>query len=406
MSTTVLISGASVAGPITAFWLRRLGFTPTVVERTPQPRLGLGGHAVDLFAGAVDVIERMGVLARVEAARTRTDTVEVVRPGRRPVVVPMATITSGLTTGRHLEVMRGELARILHESVRDDVEHLFGDEVVALDDGPDGVDVTFARAAPRRFDLVIGADGMHSGIRGLVFGAERDFRHDLGGHLAAFTLPGADLHPGRMVTLPQVDRTVGLYPVRQTGEARALFLFRDPTDHDRHDTAAQKRLLRRVFGADGWEVPRLLAAMEDAPDFYLDSISQIRMPSWSRGRVTLVGDAGYCSGPAVGGGTSIAAVGAYLLAHHLAAADGDHTLAYPAYERAMEPIVRGARQIGPEVMRTIVPRTRVEAALFGPALRVLAALPSPVVRRVVARGSATARVLDGLVLPEMAVSSG
>src|SRR3954468_18340262 len=140
MAQTVLISGASVAGPITAFWLRRLGFTPTVVERTPQPRRGLGGHAVDLFAGAVDVIERMGVLARVEAARTRTDSVEVVRPGRRPVVVPMATITSGMTTGRHLEVMRAELARILHESVRDDVEHLFGDEVVALDDGPGGVD--------------------------------------------------------------------------------------------------------------------------------------------------------------------------------------------------------------------------------------------------------------------------
>src|SRR4051812_47035662 len=172
MARTVLISGASVAGPITAFWLRRLGFTPTVVERTPRPRLGLGGHAVDLFAGAVDVIERMGLLARVEAARTGTDTVEVVRPGRRPVVVPMAAITSGLTTGRHIEIMRGELACILHESVRDEVEHLFGDEVVALDDGPDGADVTFAHAAPRRFDLVIGADGLHSGIRGLVFGAE------------------------------------------------------------------------------------------------------------------------------------------------------------------------------------------------------------------------------------------
>jgi 2-polyprenyl-6-methoxyphenol hydroxylase-like FAD-dependent oxidoreductase len=406
MSQTVLISGASVAGPITAYWLRRLGFTPTVVERTPQPRMGLGGHAVDLFAGAVDTIERMGVLASVEAARTRTDSVELVRPGRRSVVVPMAAITSGLTAGRHIEIMRGELARILHEAVRDDVEHVFDDEIVALDDGPDGVDVTFAHAAPRRFDLVIGADGMHSGVRRLVFGDESRFRHDLGGYLAAFTLPGAGLHPGRMVTMPQVDRLVGMYPVRQTGEARALFLFRSAAGVDHHDITAQQELVRRTFGEDGWQVPRLLAAMQDAPDFYLDPISQIRMPSWSRGRITLVGDAGYCSGPAVGGGTSVAAVGAYLLAHHLAAAGGAHAVAYPAYERAMSDIVLGARRIGPEVLRTTVPRTRFEVALFGPALRLLSALPSPLVRRVVARGSATGKVLGGLRLPEAAVTSG
>jgi 2-polyprenyl-6-methoxyphenol hydroxylase-like FAD-dependent oxidoreductase len=406
MTRTVLISGASVAGPITAYWLRRLGFTATVVERTPRPRMGLGGHAVDLFAGAVDVLERMGVLADVQAARTRTDTVELIRPGRCSTVIPMAAIAAALSAGRHIEIMRGELARILHEAVRDDVEHLFGDEIVTLDDDPDGVDVTFAHAAPRTFDLVIGADGLHSGVRGLVFGAESRFRHDLGGHLAAFTFPAPDLHPGRMVTLPQVDRLVGIYPVRQTGEARALFLFRSAVAADRHDVTAQKQLLRDVFGGDGWEVPRLLAAMADAPDFYLDSISQIVLPSWSRGRVTLVGDAGYCSGPAVGGGTSVAVVGAYLLAHHLGVTAGDHTIAYPAYERAMSSLVMGARGIGPEVMRTIVPRSRVEAALFGPALRVLSVLPSAVVRRVVARGSATGRVLGGLELPEVAATSG
>src|SRR3954452_6029716 len=402
MSQTVLISGASVAGPITAYWLRRLGFTPTVVERTPQPRMGLGGHAVDLFAGAVDTIERMGVLASVEAARTRTDSVELVRPGRRSVVVPMTALTNGLTTGRHIEIMRGELARILHGAVRDDVEHLFGDEITAVDDGPDGVDVTFAHAAPRRFDLVIGADGLHSGVRRLVFGDESGYRHFLGGNLAAFTYPDPTLRPGRMITMPRVDRLVGVYPVRQTGEARALFLFRAGSEVDRHDVTAQKDLLRRTFP----EVPRLLAAMPDAPDFYFDSISQIRMPSWSRGRVTLVGDAGYCSGPAVGGGTSVAAVGAYLLAHHLGAAGGNHAAAYPAYERAMSDIVLGARRIGPEVLRTTVPRTRFEVALFGPALRLLSALPSPVVRRVVARGSATGKVLGGLRLPEAAVTSG
>jgi 2-polyprenyl-6-methoxyphenol hydroxylase-like FAD-dependent oxidoreductase len=399
VAKTVLISGASVAGPITAYWLRRLGFAPTVVERTPQPRLGLGGHAVDLFAGAVDVMERMGVLAQVEEARTRTDSVEIVRPGRRPVVVPMTALTAGLTTGRHIEIMRGELARILHGAVRDDVEHLFGDEITAVDDGPDGVDVTFAHAAPRRFDLVIGADGLHSGVRRLVFGEESGYRHFLGGNLAAFTFPDPSLRPGRMITLPRVDRLVGVYPVRQTGEARALFLFRAASEVDRHDVAAQMDLLRRLFP----EVPRLLAAMRDAPDFYFDSISQIRMPSWSRGRVTLVGDAGYCSGPAVGGGTSVAAVGAYLLAHHLGAAGGDHRVAYPAYERALRPIVAGAWGIGPEVMRTIVPRSRMAAALFGPALRVLTMLPAGVVRRVVERGSATGRVLGGLELPGEAV---
>ncbi|HZG89443.1 MAG TPA: FAD-dependent monooxygenase [Pseudonocardia sp.] len=408
MGRTVLISGASVAGPVLAYWLSRLGFTPTVVERTPRVRLGTGGHAVDLFGPAVEVVDRMGLLDPVEAARTRTDEIRIVRAGGRYTDVRMADLVAGLTEDRHVEIMRGELAGILHGAVRDDVEHLFGDAIHTLDQDPDGVDVTFEHGPPRRFDLVVGADGLHSGVRGLAFGAESRFSRFLGGYLAAFTLPGADLEPGRMLLHNAVDRLAGLYPVWQTGEARAVFLFRAGPDvaPDHRDVEAQRWLLRRVFATDGWEVPRLLDAADHAADFYLDSISQIRMDSWTRGRVTLVGDAGYSPGPAVGGGTTIAAVGAYVLAHQLAAHPDDHAAGLRGYEHAMRELVVSSREIGPAVMKTLVPRSRAQVALTAPLTSLVTRLPAGLRRRLLAARSGPLRVLGSMALPEVGVGAG
>jgi 2-polyprenyl-6-methoxyphenol hydroxylase-like FAD-dependent oxidoreductase len=156
----VLVVGASVAGPTLAYWLRRYGFNPTVLERTPSLRAGLGGHAVDLFGPAVDVAERMGVLPQVVEARTQTDVLSFLRPGKRAVEVNMAQLTAGVSD-RHVEVMRGELASILYEATRAEVEYLFGDTIRTIDETPDAVEVTFERNAPRRFGLVVGADGLH-----------------------------------------------------------------------------------------------------------------------------------------------------------------------------------------------------------------------------------------------------
>jgi len=397
---TVLVSGAGVAGPVVAFWLRRFGFHPTVVEVRSALQFGDGGHAVDLLGPAVQVVDRMGLLDAVQAARTSTETISLVRPGRRSVDVDVSALVTGVSD-RHVEIIRGDLVRILYGATHDDVEYLFGDSVDGLTDTGGGVEVTFASGAARRFDLVVGADGLHSRIRDLVFGDVPG--HYLGGYLAVCTVPSESPLNGRMLALNTVGRTVGVYEVGGAGRARALFLFRSarelPFDH--RDLDGQRRLLRAAFGDLGWQVPRLLAAADHADDFYFDAISQIRMDSWSRGRATLLGDAGYCPGPAVGGGTSLAVVGAYVLAGELAAAGGDPAVGFAAYESAMAETVRQSRRIGPAVLRTLVPLSRAHVLLLPQVLRILAGLPRPVQRLLTSYGGGPAKMLDSVVLPDV-----
>ena len=314
----VLISGASVAGPTAAYWLSRQGFAVTVVERMPLARVRTGGHAVDLFGPAMDVAEWTGVLPAVLDARTRTEIVSFQRDGGRGVDVEMRRLVAGIS-GRHVEVMRGQLAAILYEATRGDVQYLFEDSIQTIVQEPDGVAVTFARAPADRFDLVIGADGLHSIVRRLVFGPEDRFRRFLGGYLAGVALPNHLGLQGRMLVWNAPGRLAAIYPVHGTTMARGGFLFRRREELllDYRDVEGQKQILHHIYGRDGWQVPRLLAEMDAADDFYFDSISQIVMDSWTKGRVTLVGDAGYSPGPAVGGGTSIAMVGAYVLAQEL-----------------------------------------------------------------------------------------
>jgi 2-polyprenyl-6-methoxyphenol hydroxylase-like FAD-dependent oxidoreductase len=398
-NTEVLVSGASVAGPTLAWWLCRQGLSVTVVEQTPALRAGLGGHAVDLFGPAVEVAEWMGILPKVLAARTRTDQVTIEHPGKPPVQVDLSRLVAGISE-RHVEIMRGELTSILYQATRDDVEYRFGDWIRTLDQDGDGVQVSFERSPPRRFGLVVGADGLHSGVRRLVFGDEAPYRHWLGGYLGVFSLPNYRGLEGRMVAYSAPGRTAAMYPVRQTGQARALLLFRSAQElhYDHRDLEAQRRLLAEAFADDAWEVPRLLEELEHAGDFYFDSISQIRMPSWSTGRVTLVGDAGYCPGPAVGGGTALAVVGAYVLADELRAAAGDPAMAFRSYEARMREVVQRFRTIGPTVMKTLIPRSRLQVWLTTQALRLVPRLPVTLQRRLSAFQGRPARALEAVTL--------
>jgi 2-polyprenyl-6-methoxyphenol hydroxylase-like FAD-dependent oxidoreductase len=398
-NTGVLISGASVAGPTLAWWLCRSGFTPTVVEQTPALRAGLGGHAVDLFGPAVEVAEWMGILPKVLAARTRTDQVTIERPGKSPVEVDLSRLVAGISA-RHVEIMRGELTSILYQATRDDIDYRFGDAIRELHQDGDGVQVSFDHGPPKRFGLVVGADGLHSGVRRLSFGDEAPFRHYLGGYLGVFSLANYRGLDGRMVAYSAPGRSAAMYPVRQTGQARALFLFRAAEElvYDHTDLDRQRQLLGEAFADDAWEVPRLLADLEHADDFYFDSISQIRMPTWSRGRVTLVGDAGYCPGPAVGGGTALAVVGAYVLAGELRAAAGDPATAFRSYETRMREVVQRFRTIGPTVMKTLIPHSRLQVLLTTQALRLVPRLPVTLQRRLSAFQGQPARALEAVTL--------
>jgi 2-polyprenyl-6-methoxyphenol hydroxylase-like FAD-dependent oxidoreductase len=397
----ILISGASIAGPTLAYWLARHGFTPIVVERTPALRAGLGGHAVDLLGPAVDVAERMGILPKVLAARTGTDVITLERPGRSPVVVDVSRAVAGISS-RHVEIMRGELTSILYEATRHDVEYIFGDSIRTLQPDADGITVSFEHGSPRRVALVVGADGLHSNVRRLTFGDEDRFRRYLGGYLGVFTLPNYLELDGRMVVYNAPGQLAAMYPVRQTGAARALFLFRRPEEliYDYWDIEQQKRLLREAFPEHIWELPAILARLDAAADFYFDSISQIRMDSWSRDRVTLVGDAGYCPAPAVGGGTAVAVLGAYVLAGELRAANGDHRAAFRAYEEQLQQLVARTRTLGPTMMKALIPRTQRQVWAIRQMMRVLPRLPGTFQRVLSTFARVPARALGAIALKD------
>ncbi|MGK2867257.1 MAG: FAD-dependent monooxygenase, partial [Mycobacterium sp.] len=337
----VLVSGASIAGPVLAHWLTRRGFDVTVVEKAPQLRK-TGGHAIDLFGPAMDIAEQMGVLDTVLAHATGTEQIFFHRRGaRRPARIDYNKLSSALSD-RHVEIMRDDLSEICYEAARRDVEYIFGDHITAI--GEDG-EVTFSRGARRRFDLVIGADGLHSGVRQLVFGEDggqersdrgiRSAGHTefLGAYLSVVSVPKALAREGEMTGYLDVDRTAMIYTADHLDDARAVFLFRPAAafTYDHRDTPSQQRQLHDRFSGQGAEVDGWLAEIERTPAFYFDAITQLQLTSWSRGRVTLVGDAGYCPGPAVGGSTSLAVIGAYVLAGELERAGGDPAVAYPAY---------------------------------------------------------------------------
>jgi 2-polyprenyl-6-methoxyphenol hydroxylase-like FAD-dependent oxidoreductase len=345
------------------------------------------------------VAEWTGVLPAVLEARTRTEVVSFQRNHGRPVDIEMRSLVAGVS-GRHVEVMRGELAAILHEATRDDAHYLFEDSIRTIDQEPDGVAVTFERAAPARFDVVIGADGLHSVVRRLTFGPESRFRRFLGGYLAGVVLPNHLGLEGRMVVWNAPGRLAAIYPVHGTAMARGGFLFRRDEESrlDHHDVAGQKRLLHQVYGGDGWQVPHLLAEMDAAEDFYFDSISQIVMDTWTKGAVTLVGDAGYSPGPAVGGGTSIAMVGAYVLAHDLGQAGRAIEAGLRAYEDRMGELVGRARSVGTSTMGTLIPRTGVQVRLMPQLLRLVTRMPPGLQQRLSRLQRTPAQALDSIRL--------
>ncbi|MGW3521058.1 FAD-dependent monooxygenase [Streptomyces hydrogenans] len=351
----VLIAGAGIAGPALAHWLDRHGMQATLVERAPSPREG--GQTVDLRGAGWDVARKMGLERTLRAHATREEGICFVDKANRT----KAAFTSGAFGGQgpiaDLEILRADLSRILYEATHPRTEYLFGDEITQLSDTGKGVDVTFRNGPDRAFDLVVAADGARSRTRDLIFGDTTDIR-PVGLTTAYFTIP-REPSDGTWARWHNAThgRTATLRPDNRGTTRASLSYLSPPRGDERLAPDAQKQLLRRLFTGTGWEVPRILTAMDTADDFFLDSVIQVRMPSWSRGRIAVVGDAAYCASPLSGMGTSLALTGAYVLAGELAH-HAHHGNAFARYEHILRPYATRAQNLPHGVPRIASPRTR------------------------------------------------
>ncbi|MEO7046679.1 MAG: FAD-dependent monooxygenase [Ferruginibacter sp.] len=351
---SILISGASIAGPTLAFWLNYYGFQTTIVERATGIRPG--GYAIDFRGTSMQVLERMNIVEEIKRFETRAGKIIIVDKNNKK----LASMPDGFTSGE-LEILRGDLANVLYEASKNETEYIFNDSITKINQTGDGVEVNFLRIEPRIFDLVIGADGLHSNVRALTFGKEAEFMHHLGIYFAIFTTPNfLNLKDMAGLYYGSLGRRVGLFSAKHDTKASGSLYFASPEfAYNYRDVNEQKEIIRSRFRSEEWQVPSLLKYMDEADDFYFDSVSQIRMDCWSKDRVALLGDAGYCASPMSGMGTSMAIVGAYILAGELKEANGDHIIAFSKYEEQMRPFVNGAQKLA-EGAEWFVPVTRIK----------------------------------------------
>lgn len=352
----ILISGAGIAGVSLAYWLKRSGFNPSIIEVSPELREG--GYAIDFMGAGYRVAEKMGIIPDLEKVDMDISKLVFVDKNNREKGSMNYRKIKKVMNGRALTLLRSDLAKVIYTHLDKDIEIIFGDTIDQIEQDDQKVIATFRSGVTRSFDLVVGADGLHSNVRSLVFGSEAQYEKYYGYYTSSFTLDNF-FHEGRAFSMYNVPgKQVAIYS-HSENKTGAFFVFTSPEKllYQHHDIEKQKQILENEFINVGWKCRELLSKMDGTTDFYFDSISQIRMENWSRGRVTLVGDAGYCPSLLSGKGSTLAMVGAYILAGELKQAEGNYKTAFDNYENLFKPFMARKQKAAQSFAKSFIPKS-------------------------------------------------
>ncbi|MBD1384794.1 FAD-dependent monooxygenase [Mucilaginibacter rigui] len=353
---TALISGASIAGFSAAWWMNNIGYKVTVVELANEPRVA--GGAVNIEGPALDAAKRMGIFEQLKAERLNVELIEF--KDANDVTEGSMSMPTDVTqlSDDEIEVERDRFIYIVHEKLKDDVEFIFNDCVTALSETQDGINATFKNLSERSFDLVLGCDGSHSGIRKLWFGPEKNYEYFLQAYFSITIVNKLLVKQKTMQMYNVPDKAVMLNAYKNKTDIIFCLYADEQIPYDYRNIAQQRKIITDHFTGQRWRAAELLEEVKNSPDFYFDKFCQIKMPTWTKGRVVLVGDSGYCASPAAGKGASLSVAGAASLADALLKHNGDLEPAFADYNKELRPFVEEVQAIAElNVKENFLPRT-------------------------------------------------
>ncbi|MEO7047325.1 MAG: FAD-binding domain [Ferruginibacter sp.] len=380
---TILISGMGIAGTTLAYWLIQYGFEPTIIEVYPTRRTG--GYMIDFMGTGYDVAERMGIVESIKETGYQINKINIVNKKSSEIGSVQGDIFQKAYAGRFVPILRGDLANIIFKTIEGKVKTIFNDRIKTIEQNENGVNITFEKSPPNRFDILIGSDGLHSRARKQVFRAEHSFEKYLGYHAAAFIVkdyPYRDEHSYVGYFTP--NKQVWRYSLPDDRTAFS-FIFSVPSKINLRGLTLneQKQFLIEVYKDNGWETSEILECLKEKQELYFDSVSQIRMPTWYSGRIALIGDACFAPSLVSGQGSSFAMASAYLLAGELKSANGNFDVAFPNYQEKFKDFVDGRQHSASKSLKWFAPKNLFQIWLNAKAMSLL---KIPIFRKALMRG--------------------